>query len=137
MPARYTDRLKKLMQLPAGRRFETFYEWELQQNRKRTSLHTLLLWGVALVSIAVGVVLVFIPGPAVLFFAIAGAIFAMQSRRAARALDWTEVKIRGAARRLRRWWRYLSKLEKVAAIAGIAMLTIGFGAAAVALVIGS
>jgi hypothetical protein len=109
-PARYADRLKKLKQLPAGRRFETFYEWEQQQNRKRHSLHALLLWAAALVLTAVGVVLVFIPGPAVLFFALAGAIAAMQARWAARALDWTEMKVRAAAHAVRRWWRHRSKL---------------------------
>jgi hypothetical protein len=137
MPRRFKDRLSKVKQLPAGRRFETFYKWEREQNRKGSAVRAPLLWAAALLSAAVGVVLVFIPGPAVLFFAIAGAIIAMQSRRSARALDWTEVKIRAAARRVHRWWRYLSKLEKIATIAGIAMLVLGFGAAAVAVVIGS
>jgi hypothetical protein len=137
IPARYTDRLEKLKRLPAGRRFETFYEWEHRQNRRRSSFRVPLMWMAAVVSAAVGVVLAFVPGPAVLFFALAGAIAATQSRLAARALDWTELKGRAAAHAALLWWRHSSQLEKVAAIGGLAILVLGIGAAAIAIVIGS
>lgn len=48
----------------------------------------------ALALVAVGVVLVFIPGPAVLFFFIGGGLLASESRGIARMLDWLEVKLR-------------------------------------------
>jgi len=55
------------------------------------------------VSLAIGVVLVFIPGPAILFFLIAGGLFAMQSLWVARALDWSELRIRAAISAIRKW----------------------------------
>ena len=48
----------------------------------------------ALLSFAIGVVLAFIPGPAVVFFALTGALFAGQSERLARKLDRAEVGFR-------------------------------------------
>jgi hypothetical protein len=55
----------------------------------------------ALLAFAVGVVLAFIPGPAVVFFGIAAALLASESMTVARALDRVEVWLRGAWRRLR------------------------------------
>ncbi|MFH1497396.1 MAG: PGPGW domain-containing protein [Verrucomicrobiota bacterium] len=59
---------------------------------------------VALVCIVVGVVLVFIPGPAVLFFFFAGGLLAAESRVIAGWMDKTELLARSAWRRLRRLW---------------------------------
>jgi len=55
----------------------------------------------AVVSLAVGIVLAFIPGPAVLFFALSAALLGAQSRWVARRLDAAET----AARRFWRAWR--------------------------------
>ena len=73
---------------PAGRRFCLYYE----KHKKRDSnlARFLVLFG-ALVSFVVGVILVFIPGPAILFFAITAALIATQSRPLARYLDGTEL----------------------------------------------
>jgi hypothetical protein len=46
--------------------------------------------------------LVFIPGPAILFFLIAGALLAVQSLGVARALDWSELRGRAAVKAMRR-----------------------------------
>jgi hypothetical protein len=46
------------------------------------------------VAFALGVVLAFIPGPAVLFFALAAVLVATQSRWLAERLDRAEVKLR-------------------------------------------
>jgi hypothetical protein len=48
----------------------------------------------AVVSFAVGVVLAFIPGPAVVFFALAAALAATQSRWLAERLDAVEIVLR-------------------------------------------
>jgi hypothetical protein len=50
--------------------------------------------GLAVLSAAVGVIFVFIPGPAILFFFISGALLASESLWVARAMDWAEVKLR-------------------------------------------
>lgn len=58
-----------------------------------------LLLLAALVSIVIGVVLMFIPGPAVVFYFIAGTLLASESLTVARVLDWGEV-------RLRKMWKW-------------------------------
>ncbi|MGH7335962.1 MAG: PGPGW domain-containing protein, partial [Myxococcota bacterium] len=57
---------------------------------------------IAIVCFAAGVVLVFIPGPAVLFFALGGALLATQSLWVARALDAIEVRGRKTLDSIRR-----------------------------------
>ncbi len=84
-----------------GRRFSERYEASRRGADRATVVQRVLRIVGAAVAIAIGVVLVFIPGPAVLFFAIAGALLASESRGVARALDWSEVKLRAAWSRIR------------------------------------
>jgi hypothetical protein len=84
-----------------GTRFEAFHR---EQKRKPVWVKVLFS-GLALVAFAVGVVLAFIPGPAVLFFALSGALLSTQSRWVARALDKGEVWARKTLASLRAWWR--------------------------------
>jgi hypothetical protein len=49
--------------------------------------------------IAVGVVLLVIPGPGSVFIVLGGALLAEESAPVARALDWTELRIRKLFRR--------------------------------------
>lgn len=60
-----------------------------------------LLLVAAVISFAIGVVLAFIPGPAVVFFAITCAICALLSGAVARLFDRTELKLRRLIRRYR------------------------------------
>jgi hypothetical protein len=76
---------------PAGERFTRFYE---SQRRVSSRWTTPLIWLAALLALAVGVVLVFIPGPAVVFFAVSAALLASQSRWLAAHLDGAEVRLR-------------------------------------------
>jgi hypothetical protein len=69
---------------PPGQRFVLFHE--AQRTRLSKWQRALLLIG-TLVSLAVGVVLVFMPGPAVVFFGLAAALLAAQSVWIARRLD--------------------------------------------------
>ena len=93
---------QRLKRSPPGERFEAFNE--RQQKRARGPIKALYLGG-AIVSLAVGVVLVFIPGPAFVFFILAGALLAAQSRWVARRLDRLEVIGRETATRARDFWR--------------------------------
>lgn len=77
---------------------------------------------VATLAVAIGIVLMFIPGPAVLFFAIAGTLLASESRGVARFLDWTEVKIRQLVTAGLDAWRRWSWLGRAAAVAVVALL---------------
>ena len=76
--------------------------------------------GLAVVSIAVGIVLMFIPGPAILFFLIAGGLLAAESREVARGLDWSEVRLRRISKWARTRWRKLSLVGKLI-VGGLAL----------------
>ncbi len=68
----------------------------------------------AALSTIVGFVLVFIPGPAVLFFFIAGALLATDWLPVARLLDWGEVHARRIWQWVHRIWKKLSPAARVA-----------------------
>ena len=72
----------------AGRRFQAFYERNATHRIGWARGLTLLA---ALVSFVIGVVLAFIPGPAVVFFALTAALLSTQSRWLARKLDRSEL----------------------------------------------
>lgn len=62
----------------------------------------------------IGVVLIFFPGPAVLFFFLAAALLAEESRTIAGGLDWLELRIRTLWRRALSWWRGRSAAKSLA-----------------------
>jgi hypothetical protein len=97
-----TEEWQRLKRASPGKRFQAFNE--RQQQRARGPIKALYLGG-ALVSLAVGVVLVFIPGPAFVFFILAGGLLAAQSRWMAERLDRLEVTGREKATQVRAWWR--------------------------------
>lgn len=91
----------KLRESPAGERFEKFHEEQRSKPRWVRLSYVVL----AILSFAVGVVLAFIPGPAVVFFALTAALLATQSLWVARRLDKGELKGRELVKSLRAWWR--------------------------------
>lgn len=74
----------------------------------------------AVVAIAIGLVLAVIPGPAVLFFLVAGILLASEWLWVARLLDWLEVRLRRVAQAARRGWRRLPRYGRVVLIAAAA-----------------
>ena len=92
---------KRLRKLPPGERFQSIH----RKQRNRSPAVKAALFGIAFLSFAGGVVLMFIPGPAELCFAIAGALLATQSLWVARRLDQGEVWGRKAVASVRRWRR--------------------------------
>jgi hypothetical protein len=89
---------RRFRALEPGERFQTLHR---EQKSRSTAVKAAFL-ALAIASFAVGVVLTFVPGPAVLFFALGGALLATQSRRIARGLDAGEVWGRETFRRRRR-----------------------------------
>lgn len=83
---------------PVGHRFEKCYE----RHQNRAPWTKVLLPLAAAISLAIGVVLVFIPGPAVVFFGISAALLACLFRPVANSLDKTEVWLRKLVARYRR-----------------------------------
>lgn len=104
-----------------GRRFQESYAASRQHPDHGTLVRRAIRIGLACVAMAIGIVLVFLPGPAFVFFAITGALLATESLTVARVLDWTEVRIRRVARWVRRRWRAMSGLQRVLAI-GVVVL---------------
>jgi len=95
------DRWRELKEFPPGERFEKFHVAE--QKRSRWVRFAYLAVAIALVP--VGVLFAFIPGPAVLFFALSAALFATQSLWLARLLDRVELWLRDSWLNIRSWWR--------------------------------
>jgi hypothetical protein len=82
---------------------------------------------VALGSIVVGIVLTVIPGPAILFFLIAGSLLSTESLFVARWLDWSELKLRAGWSWSQRHWRKLSRGGKIALEAGAFCAAVALG----------
>jgi len=96
-------RAHELRKAKPGERFEQFYR---QGHRRNGSApRRPLVLGIGLVSALIGVILLFTPGPGLLFLFAGGAILAEESLTVARALDWTELRVRAVARRWRRLFR--------------------------------
>jgi hypothetical protein len=88
---------KRLETLEPGKRFQTLH----REQRDRPPAVIAAFFVVAIACFAVGLVFVSIPGPAILFFALGGALLATQSFWVARVLDAAEIwgrKARGFAR---------------------------------------
>jgi len=100
MVARFKAVLRQLMAWPSGRRFRNFHR-EHAEHCSGWKRFALLF--AAVVSFLIGVVLAFIPGPAVVFFALTCALLAVLSPWAARRFDVLELYLRRHYRRFRRW----------------------------------
>jgi hypothetical protein len=85
-----------------GERFQAAYHRQKRADQGRSAAARWVRPILALLSFAIGVVLAFIPGPAVLFFALSATLLATQSLRVARGLDQTEVWLRAQRAKLRR-----------------------------------
>ena len=94
------DRWRELKHYAPGERFEKFHVSE--QHRSRWVKAAYL--GAAIAMLPLGVLFAFIPGPAVLFFALSAALFATQSLWFARQLDRGELALRNAWLDVRAWW---------------------------------
>lgn len=94
--------LERLKRHEPGERFGAFY----REQHHQPVWVKVVLFALAFVAFAIGVVLAFIPGPAVVFFALSLALLSVQSRFVARMLDRAEVRGRKILASLRAWWRH-------------------------------
>jgi len=102
MFARIKATWTRLKRREPGERFQSFY----RAQRSKPPAVRVAYVGIAIVSFAIAVVLMFIPGPAVVFFALSAALLSTQSQWLAAALDRAEVWGRKVVTRLRAWWRH-------------------------------
>ena len=92
----------------AGRRFQDRYAAAREARKDgswRRRARRVLRLLVALVAFVIGVFLMVLPGPAILFFLIAGGLLAAESIYVARLLDWGEIKLRAG-------WVWLQRLSR-------------------------
>lgn len=99
-----------------GRRFVERYQAAQRKENRATLATRIVRMAVATVAIALGLVFAVIPGPAIVFFALAGALLASESRGVAKFLDWCEVKIRAVVDWGMRIWKRLPIVGKVAVV---------------------
>ncbi len=114
MPSKFKTALNSLRRGKPGQRFQDRYRRNQRSKASRGILPRLIRLLGAAVALAIGAVLAFIPGPAVLFFLLAGALLASDSLMIARALDWTEVRARRVGRWAQRIWRGLPTYGRAA-----------------------
>lgn len=93
MIAKVKSDLDKMKKDRAGERFKNEHK-RAKESGAATGWVRIVFLIAAIVSFAVGVVLVFIPGPAFVFFILSGALVATQWWKAAKALDKTELWLR-------------------------------------------
>lgn len=106
-----------------GRRFQDRYD-RRKKSGQGSALGRILNLVLALLLFSIGIVLMVIPGPAILFFFVSGSLLATESRFVAAGLDALELKLRAGWRWARRHWRELTLAGK-AALGGLAIGTAG------------
>jgi hypothetical protein len=105
-----------------GHRFRDRYHAHRRSHGSHSVWHRLRRMLLAFLATAIGVVLAVIPGPAIPFFFLAGALLATDWLWMARLLDWTEVKMRAWWKRAVHWWKQRSPAGRVVlATAGVGL----------------
>jgi uncharacterized membrane protein YbaN (DUF454 family) len=92
-----------------GHRFQDRYERAHCSQRKACATERICFLIAGLLALAVGVVLVVIPGPAIPFFFLGGAFLAKESRGIARLMDWSEIRIREVVAWVKPRWKRLPR----------------------------
>lgn len=113
-----------------GHRFQDRFDRNQGARPSQSLLRRLLQPAVAVALILIGIVLTFIPGPAIVFYFAGAGVLAGESRTLARALDWIELKLRKVFRWLKHWWMQASAMAKQAVILLGSFGIIGAGYAA-------
>jgi hypothetical protein len=104
-----------------GHRFQDRYERARKTTRQSGRARRIGLAAGGIVCVLIGLVLSVIPGPAIPFFLLGGAMLATESRRIARFMDWSEVRLRKLAAWAKRRWR------KFPTVARVLLIIIGAG----------
>jgi hypothetical protein len=113
-------RWQALAREPPGQRFQNRFRQRDQNSRGRV-----LRLGAAVVLLALGVFLLVVPGPGMVFIAVGAALLAEESEVAARVIDRAELSLRELAATLAKLWKRgglsrLSLLAIAAVLLGIA-----------------
>lgn len=99
-----------------GERFQAAYAHARRRRQTTPLWQRAVQFGLAMVALALGVIFAVIPGPAVVFFALAGALLATESRAVAIALDWIELRLRALGRWAKRHWKRLGLFGRIVVV---------------------
>ena len=111
-----------------GKRFQQ--QFKRRHELARSPLQKALVVGSGVLLTGIGIVLFFLPGPGALFVLLGAVLIAQWSLTVARALDWTEIRVRRLLARSSGVWRQFSAAAKIflVGLAVIAAAAVGFGA---------
>ncbi len=116
MDFRFREYWRDIKRGRPGHRFQDRYVRAQRSGRKVHAGQRIIFLIAALISIAIGGLLVVFPGPAIPFFFLGGALLASESRVIARAMDGAEVRLRAIFAWGKKRWRRLPGAARVALI---------------------
>lgn len=127
MSRNVSQRWKRFIQTAPGRRFQEYFERRRQARPGATWQYFLI--GIGILIMAVGVLLLALPGPGMIVIIVGAIILARESLAAARILDWSELRLRSLISRCTRWWRLASPSQRamllIAALALLGAFSVG------------
>ena len=114
-----------------GKRFQQ--QFKRRHELARSPLQKALVVGSGVLLTGIGIVLFFLPGPGALFVLLGAVLIAQWSLTLARALDWTEIRVRKLLALSCNVWRQFSAAVKIflvglaiiaAAVVGVSAFTL-------------
>lgn len=112
----FREHWRELKRGQPGRRFQERYDRARHVERRSGAGRRIVMFFAAGVCLIIGVVLTFIPGPALPFLFLAGGLLATESRTIARFMDASEMRLRRIFGWAKRRWRGLPIAGRVIAI---------------------
>jgi hypothetical protein len=110
---------RSLLQIREGRpgyRFQEYYERSRRSKTRAGTMARIVRISAAVAALAIAAVLSVIPGPAIPFFFLAGALLATESKWVARLMDWIEVRLRRIFAWGQKYWRRFSPVTRAAVV---------------------
>lgn len=116
MEGSFKKKWKEFQRGTPGRRFQERYERNKHDRKSKPWYTKFLHTALAVLVLAVGVFLMFFPGPGIPFLLVGAGLLADQALFAARFLDWAEVRLRRIFLWLKSWWQHASILSRSSAV---------------------
>lgn len=98
-----SQRWKRFKQSTPGQRFQQYFK--RRQQTRPSPMWRLLFVSISILVMAVGLLLLAVPGPGIVVFVVGATILARESLTTARILDWSELRLRSLACKCIKWWR--------------------------------
>jgi hypothetical protein len=108
-----------------GHRFQDRYKRARRDEAKGGLGKRIAMIVVGVVVLVIGGFFAVVPGPAIPFFLLGGALLATESRAIARVMDWIEVRVRKVVTWGKRHWKRLPLAGRIAVAIGAACCSAG------------